>query len=124
MPVMYTDGSCNNLGLGGWGVVLLVKNTKTYLKGIKENTTNNRMEIQAVLEGLKKLFKYKKICIRTDSRYVIGCASLGWKRNVNTELWDIYDQLSKDKKIIFEWVKAHNGDKYNEIADRLAKGEL
>ena len=66
----------------------------------------------------------KKFEIYSDSQYVINCAQKLWKRNLNHDLWKIYDEMIKDKIINFIWVKAHNGDIYNEIADKLSRNYL
>lgn len=123
--ILYTDGACKTTDkTGGWSFVL-VKNDKE-LKlgwGAEDNTTNNRMEIQACIEGLNYCIEnnIKKVTIITDSQYVIGTASQGWKRNVNqdilTELDEVIDKMSE-----IEWrhVKGHAGNKWNERCDTFA----
>ena len=130
MLQVYTDGSCIKNGLscfGGWGLVILNGNQEYFISGYEEeNTTNNRMELQSVIESLKFIFKNynifhdKKIMIYSDSKLTINCAQNIWKRNKNIDLWKEYDILSKSRNIEFTWVKAHNGNKYNELADKLA----
>jgi ribonuclease HI len=123
MLTIYTDGSCNpNPGDGGWGVIAIFENNDVYLSGREKNTTNNVMELTAVIEALKEFGKHKKIKIISDSTYVINCAKGEFKRKKNVDLWKIYDEVSKDVEVVFEKVKAHSGDTYNELVDKLAKG--
>lgn len=127
--VIYTDGAYSfKRNQGGVGIVILKDNKliQKYSKGYK-NTTNNRMELIAVITALKAVQKpIKSLIIHTDSMYVIGCATLGWKRKKNQLLWKVYDeafdkaQTLVDTKIEFKHVKGHEGDKYNEICDTLA----
>ena len=124
MITVYTDGSCSgNPGPGGWGVIILYPDGNILeLSGITIATTNNRMEIQACIEALKVLNGTNhKITIYTDSQYLIKGAT-EYKRNVNHLLWKELDELMKDKKIKFVWVKGHSGDYWNDRADTLAKG--
>lgn len=120
---IYTDGSCSpNPGKGGWGYVILPGGQVIEeMYGGEEKSTNNIMEMIAVLEALKSINRFKKITIYSDSQYVINCAQKLWKRKMNIELWEKFDELSKDKTITWNWVKGHAGDKYNEIVDKLAK---
>lgn len=123
--VIYTDGAYSAMrSQGGIGIIILKngKKIKEFSKMYK-NTTNNRMELLAVILGLKLLINADSILIYSDSQYVIGCATLGWKRRVNTDLWEKYDIIFKNhncKNIIFQHVKGHNGDIYNEECDKLA----
>jgi ribonuclease HI len=124
----YTDGAYSSArNQGGIGVVFLRNGEKVYeySKGFKD-TTNNRMEIFAALAVLKAIKKpVDTITIYTDSMYVIGCATLGWKRKKNIVLWEAFDRefnrLSKlCPNITFQHVKGHNGDKWNSYVDKLA----
>lgn len=122
---VYTDGSCSRRQ-GGWSAIITVsENEEISIFGKTEDTTNNRMELTAVLEALLYLDRRgisTDVEIITDSQYVIGCAT-GWKRNINNDLWDLYDIWSKRQKSVkFTWVKGHAGHKYNERADELARG--
>ena len=123
MPLtLYTDGSCSpNPGKGGWGVIALFPDCEIHLNGTDNQTTNNLMELTAVIEGLKYFNHEKEFLIYSDSLYVINCANGLWKRTKNKELWEEYDTVSANKKITFVWVKGHNGDHYNELVDKLAK---
>lgn len=121
---IYTDGSClkNPNGPGGWAFILLENTTHWSMVGNNPHTTNNRMELQAVIEALKFIKKgtYK---IHTDSKWVINCATGNWNRKANLDQWLEYDKLVKDIKLEYVWVKSHNGNKYNEIVDNLAREE-
>lgn len=132
--VIYTDGACSgNPGPGGWGVVLKYNDHKKCLFGSELFTTNNRMELFATIKALEAL-KYKcRIRLFTDSKYVkqgITEWIMKWKINgwksaskqsiKNIELWTQLDLLLQDHEIEWHWVKAHNGDPDNELADQLA----
>ena len=128
MIQIYTDGSCLPNGIGGWGFIILpstiTNNTEYQVCGSHDNTTNNRMELQAVIEALsfdipQNEHSYK---FYTDSKLTMNCAKGEWKRNANLDLWSIYDSVSKGKRIEWEWVKAHNNNYYNEEVDKLANG--
>lgn len=122
MSIIYTDGSClkNPNGPGGWAFCI-VNNDDTYscMSGSDANTTNNRMELTAIIEALN-MIQEKECIIYTDSLLTLNCAQNIWKRKANLDLWIKYDKLSKNRKINYQWVKAHNGNKYNEIVDSLA----
>jgi ribonuclease HI len=132
--IIYTDGACSgNPGKGGWGAVLLYKEHKKEISGFNPQTTNNQMELQAVIEALKIVKKSSPIIIYTDSVYVkdgITKWIFNWKKNgwrtankkpvKNLEFWQELDLLVANHKIDWRWVKGHSGDKYNEIADQLA----
>lgn len=133
---IYTDGSClNNPGRGGYGVVILDNNNnRQELSGGFRKTTNNRMEILAVIIGLKALTKAHQVTIYTDSQYVVNAMTKGWakkwqmnnwKRNPrekakNPDLWQELLQLSNQHQVNFTWVRGHSGNKENERCDRLA----
>ena len=136
---MYTDGACKgNPGIGGWGVYVLGKNDETEFYGFDINTTNNKMELTAVIEGLKTLQNKAEVTIFTDSQYVKNGISqwiYKWKKNgwktaskkpvKNKDLWKQLDYLIKDHTINWEWVRGHSGNPGNEKADLLAnKGIL
>jgi ribonuclease HI len=128
------DGACKgNPGAGGWGAVLLYKKHEKQLCGGEQNTTNNRMELMAVIKSLQALNRTCKVKIYTDSKYVQnGMLSWleGWKKNnwknsqkqpvKNVDLWQMLDIESQKHDIEWLWVKGHSGDKYNEMADELA----
>jgi ribonuclease HI len=130
----YTDGACKgNPGPGGWGVLLVYKGQRKELSGGEPNTTNNRMELRAVIEALKSLKRSARIHIHTDSQYVHKGISEwieGWKRKgwktadgkpvKNQDLWQILDELASQHEVKWEWVRGHAGHPGNEEADRLA----
>lgn len=132
---IYTDGSClGNPGPGGWGAILLCKGHKKEISGNKPDATNNQMELQAVIEALKILKRPSQIIIYTDSQYVKnGLTSWikkwkinGWKTAnkkpvKNSELWKDLDKESVKHQIDWRWVKAHAGNKFNEMVDDLAR---
>jgi ribonuclease HI len=127
--VLYTDGSCiPNPGPGGWAFVALPNPLdespiEWHVSGGDPKSTNNRMELQAVIEALMFCHDKKEYIIYSDSQYVIKCAKGIYARKKNTDIWTNYDKVSKGKVIEWEWVKGHSGDKYNEIVDHLAKQE-
>lgn len=116
---LYTDGSAKTKK-GGWGCLIVEDDVEIECSGTVENTTNNRMEITAVIEGLK-LIRDGAVVIFSDSQYVINCAQRKWKRNINLDLWAIYDEIATRFIIEWRWVKAHNGHRENTIADRLSR---
>lgn len=124
MVKIYTDGAyAPSRDKGGWAFVVIKDNKKIHSSFFgEEDTTNNRMEIQAVIEAIiwAKENKLTKIEIFTDSMYVIGTMSKNWKRNKNHDLWEILDELVLNMTISWNHVKGHEGDKYNELCDALA----
>ncbi len=119
---IYCDGSCTgNPGVGGWGTILVYNNIEKCLHGTNSNTTNNQMEITAVIEGLKALKEQCDVTVYTDSQYVVNTMTKGWKRNKNIELWNLLDSLLKQHRVTFVWIKGHNGHEYNERCDKLAR---
>jgi len=133
---IYTDGACSgNPGIGGWGAILLYKDHCKEIFGGEAESTNNRMELRAVIEALKCIKKSIHVIVYTDSKYVQNGISEwihNWKKNnwrgsnkkpiKNIDLWQALDQeAAKHQEIEWKWVKGHNGNKYNEIADELAR---
>mgnify|MGYP006176848291 FL=1 len=133
--VIYTDGACSgNPGPGGWGAVILdEKNNETSISGKEKSTTNNRMELMAPIRALGKIKKASKIIIYTDSTYLKNGITIwikNWEKNgwqsankkpiKNKDLWVMLNELSKVQIVEWKWVKAHTGNKYNEMADKLA----
>lgn len=119
---VYTDGAySSSRNQGGWSYVVLYKNQliKKEFGGVKA-TTNNRMEILAVLNAVE-LFKNttQSVNIYTDSMYVVGSLTLNWKRNANLDLWEKFNSYDLSK-FNFLHVKGHNDNKYNEMCDDLA----
>ena len=134
MVEIYTDGACKgNPGVGGWGAILRFGGTERELFGGVANTTNNRMEMTAVIEALRVLSRSCDAIVFTDSSYVQKGISEwihGWKRNgwktadrkpvKNADLWQALDELAAGHKIEWRWVKGHAGHPENERADLLA----
>ena len=133
---IYTDGACKgNPGPGGWGVLLKSAGTQKELFGGELGTTNNRMELTAVIEALSALKRPCHVTLHADSQYVlkgitewlVGWKARGWKTAAkqpvkNVDLWQQLDQLvsTAGHRIDWRWVRGHNGDPGNEHADRLA----
>ena len=126
--VLYTDGAYSSLrDQGGIGLIILKDNKKILeYSRMYKGVTNNIMELVAVMVGFKMIKKpINSLTVYTDSEYVIGCATKGWKRKKNVKLWEEFDrQYSRVKElcpnITFVHTKGHNGDKWNEYCDKLA----
>lgn len=132
---IYTDGACSgNPGKGGWGAVLVYKDKEKEISGGEAQTTNNRMELTAVIEALSTLKEPCEVTLTTDSKYVCDAINKGWvfswknnnwkkadkKPALNVDLWEKLLSLLEQHKVEFVWVKGHNGHKYNERCDALA----
>ena len=131
---IYTDGACKgNPGPGGWGAVLVAGGHEKELFGGESPTTNNRMELMAVIEALRALKRPCIVNIYTDSQYVQkgisewihGWQARGWKTAdkkpvKNADLWQALDEAQKPHRITWHWVRGHNGHPGNERADALA----
>ena len=133
---MYTDGSCKkNPGPGGYACILVYGEKEKVISGGAKETTNNRMELSAVIEGLKLLKEKCAVNIFSDSKYVIDAVNNGWavswrkkgwkkadgKAALNSDLWEILLSLCEKHVCRFDWVKGHNGHEYNERCDALAQ---
>ena len=132
---IYTDGACSgNPGPGGWGTVLRFGAHEKELSGGEANTTNNRMELTAVIEGLRALKEPCIVTLTTDSKYVCDSVCKGWvygwqkrgwvksdkKPALNVDLWEQLLPLLEKHQVTFIWVKGHAGHPENERCDRLA----
>ncbi|MBI1274999.1 ribonuclease HI [bacterium] len=131
---IFTDGACKgNPGPGGWGAVLVFGEHRKALSGGEKDTTNNRMELMAAIEGLKALKRDCTVILTTDSQYVrkgITEWVHGWQKNgwrtadkkpvKNADLWQLLLEETKRHRITWEWVKGHSGHPENEEADMLA----
>lgn len=131
---IYTDGACRgNPGPGGWGALLIAgRRTKT-MHGGEPETTNNRMELMAAIEALNALKGRRKVVLHTDSKYVMdginewmpNWKKRGWKTTAkkpvkNKDLWQALDKAAARHDVDWKWVKGHDGNEGNEIADALA----
>ena len=131
---IFTDGACKgNPGPGGWGAILRYGTTEKEIYGASRNTTNNIMELTAVIESLKNLKKPCELIITTDSKYVKNGITewiINWKKNgwknaskkpvKNSELWIELDQMTNHHEVSWFWVKGHSNHRENDIADALA----
>lgn len=122
--LVYTDGAYSSLrNQGGIGIIFL-KNNKLVAKYSKafKNTTNNRMELLAVIIALESIHCLDKITIYSDSMYVIGCATGKWSKSKNKDLWDRYDKIIQklNCKIDFVHIRGHQDNEYNNLCDELA----
>ncbi len=134
MVEIFTDGGCRgNPGIGGWGALLRYGETEKELWGGEMQTTNNRMELMAVIRALEAIRRSVPLRITTDSKYVKDGITQwihNWKRNgwktaakkavKNADLWQQLDQLVQQHQIEWAWIKGHSGHRENEIADELA----
>lgn len=135
---IFTDGACSgNPGPGGWGAILRSGPHEKELSGGEKSTTNNRMEMLAVITALKALKGPSRVALYTDSRYVLDGATKwmhNWKRNgwktankkpvKNDELWRELDTAARPHEINWHWVKGHDGHPENERCDALARGAV
>lgn len=127
---LYTDGSClGNPGVGGWASILVYNGIEKEISGYEDNTTNNRMELTAVIKGLEALKEPCRVSVFSDSKYVVDAVNKGWllnwersgfKGRLNSDLWETFLRLCRIHDVKFTWVKGHDGNKYNERCDKLA----
>lgn len=136
--IIHTDGACSgNPGPGGWGAILEYKGKLKELSGGEAATTNNRMELMAVIVALETLTRPCTVTLYTDSKYVLngitqwlpGWKARGWKTAdnkpvKNADLWVRLEEAIKRHHIRWEWVKGHDGNPGNERADELARGAI
>ena len=131
---LYTDGACRgNPGKGGWGAILVYGQHQKELSGGERETTNNRMELTAAIEGLSALKEPCEVTLYSDSKYLVDAylqdwvsqwRIKGWRRGKeelkNPDLWEKLYTLTEIHKVSFVWVKGHNGHDFNERCDKLA----
>ncbi len=118
---IFTDGACSgNPGRGGWGAVILRNGHMQELSGRERRTTNNRMEMTAVIEGLAAVPPGSQVTVYSDSQYVVNTMTKNWKRNKNQDLWAKLDRETAARQVTWEWIRGHAGHPMNERADRLA----
>ena len=135
---IYTDGACSgNPGPGGWGSILIYKGVEKEMSGGAGETTNNRMELTAVIEALKALKEPCIVQLYSDSKYVIDALSKGWAKGwkargwiksdkkpaLNPDLWDELLKLTELHQVKCHWVKGHADNKYNSRCDEMAVRE-
>ena len=135
--IIYTDGACiGNPGKGGWAAIIIEPTGEREIVGYEKSTTNNRMELKAVIEALKEIEVNSQISLFSDSKYVIDGITKwikNWKINdwkttnkkeiKNLDLWMDLDKLTSKLKISWKWVKGHSTNEYNNRVDRLARNE-
>lgn len=132
---IYTDGACSgNPGPGGWGTILKYNDSTKELSGGDPDTTNNRMEMTAVIKGLEALKEPCKVTVTSDSKYIVDAVEKGWaigwkqrgwkkadrKPALNSDLWEVLLSLLEKHDVTFNWIKGHNGHEENERCDELA----
>lgn len=132
---IYTDGACRgNPGRGGWGAILVYGETEKELSGGERETTNNRMELTAVISALRALREPCQVTLTSDSKYVVDAVTRGWASSwrahgwrkadkspaLNADLWESLLDLLEIHQVTFVWVRGHNGHPYNERCDALA----
>ena len=135
---IFTDGACSgNPGPGGWGCVLIYKGVEKELSGGEAETTNNRMELLAVINGLEALKESCAVTLYSDSKYVIDALTLGWAQKwrangwmrnkkeaaKNPELWERLLNLCQKHEMTYVWVKGHAENEYNNRCDKMAVAE-
>ena len=135
---IYTDGACSgNPGPGGWGAILCYNGREKELSGGEKNTTNNRMELTAVISALEALKESCEVELYSDSKYVIDALSKGWakawraknwiksdkKPALNPDLWEKLLSLTEKHEMHYHWVKGHADNEYNNRCDRMAVEE-
>ncbi len=132
---IFTDGACSgNPGVGGYGAILRYKGQEKEISGFEPETTNNRMELMAVIRALESLNRSCQVCVVTDSKYVVkGITEWihNWKRNswktagkkdvLNKDLWQSLLELTENYDITWQWVRGHSGHTENEQCDCLAR---
>ena len=135
--IIYTDGACiGNPGKGGWAAIIIEPTGEREIVGYEKSTTNNRMELKAVIEALKEIEINSQISLFSDSKYVIDGITKwikNWKINdwkttnkkeiKNLDLWMDLDKLTSKFQITWNWVKGHSTNEYNNRVDRLARNE-
>ena len=132
---LYTDGACSgNPGPGGWGIILSYMDVEKEFSGGEKNTTNNRMELTAVIQGLERLKMPCRVELYSDSKYVIDALEKGWAKGwkqrgwiksdkkpaLNPDLWDRLLTLTEKHQVICHWVKGHSDNPKNARCDQLA----
>ncbi len=121
MIEIFTDGAClGNPGRGGWAAIILRDGYTQEMCGRERRTTNNRMEMTAVIEGLAAVPQGSRVTVYSDSQYVVNTMTKSWKRRKNQDLWAWLDREAAARQVTWEWIRGHAGHPMNERADRLA----
>ena len=136
---VYTDGACSgNPGPGGWGAILRFQGIEKEIAGFERETTNNRMELTAAIQGLSRLKEPCQVALYTDSQYLSKAINEGWLENwkkrgwvksdkkpvLNVELWQALDEQLKRHQVTIHWVKGHGDNPFNNRCDALATGQI
>ena len=136
---VYTDGACSgNPGPGGWGAILRFQGIEKEIAGIERETTNNRMELTAAIQGLSRLKEPCLVDLYTDSQYLSKAINEGWLQNwkkkgwvksdkkpvLNVELWQALDEQLRRHQVSIHWVKGHADNPFNNRCDALATGQI
>lgn len=123
MIEIYADGAFNPIGKrGGWSAVVVENSKKQSFSGKVEGTSNSRMELTAVIEGLLQTPVLGEVTVYTDSQYVYNCASQGWKRRVNLDLWQTLDEAAAERRVRWQWMSGESASSYHQEAHNLATG--
>ena len=136
--ILYTDGACSgNPGKGGWGAILFYNDVKKEISGGESQTTNNRMELTAVIKGLEALKESCNVAVYSDSAYVVNAFLQNWVKNwenngwksskgkvLNIDLWQRLLELTKKHTVSWNKVKGHADNEYNNRCDELARNEI
>ena len=136
---VYTDGACSgNPGPGGWGTILRFQGSEKEIAGFERETTNNRMELTAAIQGLSRLKEPCLVDLYTDSQYLSKAINEGWLQNwkkkgwvksdkkpvLNVELWQALDEQLRRHQVSIHWVKGHADNPFNNRCDALATGQI
>ena len=136
---VYTDGACSgNPGPGGWGAILRFQGIEKEIAGFERETTNNRMELTAAIQGLSRLKEPCQVELYTESQYLSKAINEGWLENskkrgwvksdkkpvLNVELWQALDEQLKRHQVTIRWVKGHGDNPFNNRCDALATGQI
>ena len=121
MIEIYTDGAYNPvLEQGGWGAVIIEEGQKRTFSGVAKETTSNRMEITAALEGILQTPQGSETVVHTDSQYLFGCMAKGWQRRANRDLWEKLDEIVSQRKVRWEWIERNTRNPFHKEAHTLA----
>jgi cyclic pyranopterin phosphate synthase len=118
---IYTDGAYNPVRRqGGWGVVQVENKKKRIYSGMVKNTTSNRMEITAAIEGIRRTPLSAEVVAITDSQYLFGCMTKSWQRRANRDLWEPLDELTAQRDVVWKWISRNTKNPFHQEAHNLA----